>query len=54
LLADFSRQLQNNLAKDGAGQLVYLAPSRVNMQLTIERWPDIRFAATRETTVFAA
>jgi peptide chain release factor 3 len=54
LLADFSRQLQNNLAKDGAGLLVYLAPSRVNLQLTIERWPDIRFAATRETTVFAA
>jgi len=52
-LADFSRQLQNNLAEDGAGQLVYLAPSRVNLQLTEERWPDIRFAATRETTVFA-
>jgi peptide chain release factor 3 len=54
LLADFSRQLQNNLAKDGAGLLVYLAPSRVNLQLTEERWPDIHFAATRETTVFAA
>ena len=47
------RQLQNNLAEDGAGQLVYLAPSRVNLQLTEERWPDIRFAATRETTIFA-
>jgi peptide chain release factor 3 len=54
MLADFSRQLQNNLAKDGAGQLVYLAPSRVNLQLTEERWPDIRFAATRETTIFAS
>jgi len=54
LLADFTRQLQNNLAEDGAGQLVYLAPSRVNLQLTEERWPDIRFAATRETTVFAS
>jgi len=53
MLADFKRQLQNNLAEDGAGQLVYLAPSRVNLQLTEERWPDIRFAATRETTVFA-
>ena len=53
ILADFSRQLQNNLATDGAGQLVYLAPSRVNLQLTEERWPDIRFAATRETTIFA-
>jgi peptide chain release factor 3 len=53
MLADFRRQLQNNLAKDGAGQLVYLAPTRVNLQLTEERWPDIRFAATRETTIFA-
>jgi peptide chain release factor 3 len=53
MLEDFTRQLQNNLAEDGAGQLVYLAPTRVNLQLTQERWPDIRFAATRETTVFA-
>ena len=53
MLADFRRQLQNNLAEDGAGLLVYLAPSRVNLQLTEERWPDIRFAATRETTIFA-
>jgi len=53
MLADFTRQLQNNLAEDSAGQLVYLAPTRVNLQLTQERWPKIRFAATRETTVFA-
>jgi peptide chain release factor 3 len=53
MLDDFSRQLQNNLALDGAGLLVYLAPSRVNLQLTEERWPDIRFSATRETTIFA-
>ena len=54
MLSDFKRQLQNNLAEDGAGQLVYLAPTRVNLQLTEERWPDIRFAATRETTIFAS
>jgi len=53
MLADFTRQLQNNLAEDSAGQLVYLAPTRVNLQLTQERWPKVRFAATRETTVFA-
>jgi peptide chain release factor 3 len=52
-LADFRRQLQMQLAEDAAGQLVYLAPSRVNLQLTEERWPDLRFAATRETTIFA-
>ena len=54
MLSDFKRQLQINLAEDGAGQLVYLAPARVNLQLTEERWPDIRFAATRETTIFAS
>ena len=53
MLADFKRQLHNNLAVDGAGELVYLAPSRVNLQLTEERWPDIEFAATRETVIFA-
>ena len=53
MLADFTRQLELNLARDAAGQLVYLAPSRVNLQLTIERWPDIRFAETRETVLFA-
>ena len=36
------------VAVDAAGQLVYLAPSRVNLQLTQERWPDFEFAATRE------
>ncbi len=53
MLADFKRQLQMNLAEDGAGELVYLAPSRVNLQLTEERWPGINFAATRETVIFA-
>jgi len=53
-LADFRRQLHNNLAEDAAGQLVYLAPSRVNLQLTEERWPDLQFAATRETLNFVS
>ena len=52
MLADFSNQLQPNLARDAAGQLVYLAPTRVNMQLTEERWPGIRFAQTREALRF--
>jgi peptide chain release factor 3 len=52
-LRDFTNQLQNNLALDAAEQLVYLAPTRVNLQLTQERWPDIEFARTRETVVFA-
>jgi peptide chain release factor 3 len=53
MLKDFTSQLINNLAYDAADQLVYLAPSRVNLQLTEERWPDIKFAATRETLLFA-
>ena len=37
-----------NLGLDAAGELVYLAPSRVNLQLAQERWPDVSFDATRE------
>jgi peptide chain release factor 3 len=48
MLADFKRKAETNLALDGAGHLTYLAPSRVNLQLTEERWPDIKFRATRE------
>ncbi len=47
-LADFREKAANNLALDGAGELVYIAPTRVNLQLIQERWPDIEFAATRE------
>jgi peptide chain release factor 3 len=53
MLKDFTRQLMGNLARDAAAQLVYLAPSRINLQLTEERWPDIKFAATRESMLFA-
>ncbi|PRH83870.1 peptide chain release factor 3 [Arenimonas caeni] len=45
---EFREKNAMNLALDAAGQLVYLAPSRVNLQLTQERWPDFEFAATRE------
>ena len=37
-----------NLALDAAGELVYLAPTRVNLQLAQERAPDVQFQATRE------
>ncbi len=47
-LAEFRRKAEANLALDGAGELVYLAPSRVNLDLTVERWPQLGFAATRE------
>lgn len=47
-LAEFREKAASNLAVDAAGELVYLAPTRVNLQLTTERWPDVRFLATRE------
>jgi peptide chain release factor 3 len=36
------------LALDAAAEMVYLAPSRVNLQLAQERAPAVRFVATRE------
>ena len=47
-LEQFKKKAFENLAEDGGGYLVYLANSRVNLQLTEERWPDIKFNATRE------
>lgn len=38
----------NNIALDSAGVLTYLAPSMVNLQLTIERHPNLNFSETRE------
>lgn len=37
-----------NLAEDGAGNLTYLATTRVNLQMAEERHPDIQFRETRE------
>lgn len=48
MLDDFRRKAHDNLALDHGGDLVYIAPSRVNLNLTIERWPDIVFRKTRE------
>lgn len=45
---DFQTKLRDALALDHHGELVYIAPTRVNLQLTQERWPEVRFAATRE------
>jgi peptide chain release factor 3 len=47
-LQEFREKAAMNLAIDAAGELVYLAPTRVNLQLTQERWPDLAFDATRE------
>jgi peptide chain release factor 3 len=47
-LEEFRTRAHDHLALDHAGALVYLAPSRVNLELTIERWPGIAFKETRE------
>jgi peptide chain release factor 3 len=47
-LAEFGKKVSENLALDSAGSLTYLAPTRVNLELTMERWPEIAFHATRE------
>jgi peptide chain release factor 3 len=47
-LEEFRTKAHDHLAVDHGGALVYLAPSRVNLDLTMERWPDIVFRETRE------
>ena len=48
ILEKFKRHLADNLAVDAGGYLAYMAPSLVNLQLTQERWEDIKFFKTRE------
>ena len=47
-LEEFKARASEHLALDGGGYLAYLAPSVVNLNLTMERWPDISFQDTRE------
>jgi len=44
----FRRRAEDNLAIDHSGALVYIAPTRVNLDLAIERNPEIEFRATRD------
>ncbi len=48
MLQEFKVKAAANLSIDHSDELVYLAPTRVNLQMTLERWPDIEFMATRE------
>ena len=45
---EFKRKCAENLSIDGGGHLTYLAPNRVNLSLAQERYPKVRFRATRE------
>jgi peptide chain release factor 3 len=53
-LEEFAKKLIANVARDHAGQLVYLAPSTVSLSLTQERWPKIQFFTTRESSAAGA
>ncbi|MEE8428348.1 MAG: peptide chain release factor 3 [Gammaproteobacteria bacterium] len=44
----FREKTFENLALDQAGELVYIAPTQVNLNLAMERWPEISFRVTRE------
>lgn len=51
-LEEFKNKLRANLAFDHAGDLAYISPSRVNLTMTQERWPEIEFLATREHGIY--
>ena len=48
VLEIFKKEESHNLAYDGGDHLTYLAPSHVNLEITIEKWPRIVFSKTRE------
>ncbi|WP_197409065.1 hypothetical protein, partial [Psychrobacter sp. ENNN9_III] len=47
-LAKFKKKAHDQLSIDGGGYLTYLAPSRVNLQLMQDRYPEVTFSNTRE------
>ncbi len=47
-LEELTKKLAPNLARDHTGELVFLAPTTVSLNLTRERWPKVEFAKTRE------
>jgi peptide chain release factor 3 len=47
-LEEFRSKAAEHLSVDGGGYLTYLAPTRVNLSLMEERWPDLDFRSTRE------
>lgn len=47
-LDEFRRKAELNLALDGGDNLTYIAPTRANLMLTEERYPEIQFHTTRE------
>ncbi len=52
MFKQFLDRCVDNLSIDHGGDYVYIAPTRVNLDLAIELWPDVRFLATREFKLF--
>ena len=48
LMQKFRDKAYENLALDQSDELVYIAPTRVNLQMAQERFPEVEFHATRE------
>jgi len=48
VFTEFKRKAADNLALDGGGHLTYIAPTRVNLSLTQDRFPEVEFSSTRE------
>ena len=47
-LEEIQNKVPQNIALDGGGNLTYVAPNMVNLNLTMERYPKITFNKTRE------
>ncbi len=47
-LEKFKSEQERHLALDSGRHLTYLAPSRVNLDITMEKYPKIQFHTTRE------
>ena len=47
-IEELKRKVPDGVALDGGGHLTYLASTRVNLSLTEERYPDLKFRSTRE------
>ncbi len=45
---NFEREQAMRVGSDVDGNLVYLASSRYNLEVTMEKWPEVGFHATRE------
>ena len=47
-MSEFRTKAFDYLALDGSDTLMYLAPTKVNLSMAEERYPKIKFCATRE------